>query len=70
MQSDVTTEAGVEKLFAETEKQLGKADIIVPNATCEQPLKPIEQYDWAFYQTMLDFFIKSPFLLPAAACRR
>ncbi len=63
VQSDVTTEAGVEKLFAETEKQLGKADIIVPNATCEQPLRPIEQYDWAFYQMMLDFFIKSPFLL-------
>ena len=63
VQSDVTTEAGVEKLFAETEKHLGKADIIVPNATCEQPLRPIEQYDWAFYQTMLDFFIKSPFLL-------
>jgi 3-oxoacyl-[acyl-carrier protein] reductase len=63
VQSDVTTEAGVEKLFAETEKHLGKVDIIVPNATCEQPLRPIEQYDWAFYQMMLDFFIKSPFLL-------
>jgi 3-oxoacyl-[acyl-carrier protein] reductase len=63
VRSDVTTEAGVEALFAETEKALGKPDILVPNATCEQPLKPIEQYDWAFYQTMLDFFIKSPFLL-------
>ena len=38
-------------------------DIIVPNATCEQPFKPIEQYDWEFYQRMIDFFIKSPFLL-------
>ena len=63
VQCDVTTEAGVEKLFTETEKRLGKVDVIVPNATCEQPLRPIEQYDWAFYQTMLDFFIKSPFLL-------
>jgi len=63
VQSDVTTEAGVEKLFAQTEKQLGQVDVIVPNATCEQPLKPIEEYDWAFYQTMLDFFLKSPFLL-------
>lgn len=63
VQCDVTTESGVEKLFAETEKRLGKAGIIVPNATCEQPLRPIEQYDWAFYQLMLDFFIKSPFLL-------
>ena len=33
------------------------------NATCEQPLKPIEQYDWDFYQRMIAFFIKSPFLL-------
>ena len=63
VKSDVTTEAGVDKLFDETERQLGKVDIIVPNATCEQPQKPIEEYDWAFYQLMLDFFIKSPFLL-------
>lgn len=63
VQSDVTSEAGVDKLFSETEKSLGPVDIIVPNATCEQPLKPIEEYDWAFYQSMIDFFIKSPFLL-------
>jgi 3-oxoacyl-[acyl-carrier protein] reductase len=63
VKSDVTTEGGVETLFAETEKQLGKPDIIVPNATCDQPLKPIEQYDWAFYQKMIDFFLKSPYLL-------
>ncbi len=60
---DVTTEAGVDELFSVVEKQLGKPDILVPNATCEQPLKPIEDYDWAFYQRMLDFFVKSPFLL-------
>jgi 3-oxoacyl-[acyl-carrier protein] reductase len=63
IRSDVTTEAGIETLFAATEKQLGMVDIIVPNATCEQPLRPIEQYDWAFYQTMIDFFLKSPYLL-------
>ncbi len=67
VQSDVTTEEGVAKLFNETEKALGKVDIIVPNATCEQPLKPIEQYDWAFYQRMIDFFIKSPYLLTRRA---
>src|SRR4051794_19620629 len=55
IKSDVTTEAGVEHLIAETEKRLGPPDIIVPNATCEQPLRPIEEYDWAFYQSMLDF---------------
>lgn len=60
---DVTTEEGVGELFSKVEQHLGKPDILVPNATCEQPLKPIEEYDWAFYQRMLDFFIKSPFLL-------
>jgi len=63
VRSDVTTEEGVERLFMETERRLGPVDIIVPNATCEQPLKPIEEYDWAFYQTMIDFFLKSPYLL-------
>src|SRR6185295_16732129 len=60
---DVTTKEGIDQLYRETESKLGKPDIIIPNATCEQPLKPIEEYEWAFYQTMLDFFVKSPFLL-------
>lgn len=63
VQADVTSEAGIDKLFRETEAKLGKVDIIVPNATCEQPQKPIEEYDWDFYQRMIDFFIKSPVLL-------
>ena len=67
VRSDVTTEEGVARLFAETEAQLGKVDIVVPNATCEQPQKPIEEYDWKFYQCMIDFFIKSPFLLTRQA---
>jgi 3-oxoacyl-[acyl-carrier protein] reductase len=60
---DVTSPDGVDLLFRETEAKLGKPDIIVVNATCAQPLKPIEEYDWDFYQRMVDFFIKSPFLL-------
>jgi 3-oxoacyl-[acyl-carrier protein] reductase len=60
---DVTTPSGVEALFAATERELGEVGILVPNATCAQPLKPIEEYDWEFYQSMLDFFVKSPFLL-------
>jgi 3-oxoacyl-[acyl-carrier protein] reductase len=63
IRSDVTTEAGVEALFAQTEKQLGDVDIIVPNATCDQPHRTIEEYDWVFYQLMIDFFLKSPYLL-------
>jgi 3-oxoacyl-[acyl-carrier protein] reductase len=63
VRSDVTTEEGVEALYRETEAKLGKPDVLIVNATCDQPLKPIEEYDWAFYQTMLDFFVKSPYLL-------
>jgi 3-oxoacyl-[acyl-carrier protein] reductase len=67
VRSDVTTEDGVERLFAETERRLGSVDIIVPNATCEQPHRTIEGYDWVFYQTMIDFFLKSPYLLTRRA---
>src|SRR5438445_8328880 len=48
VRSDVTTEAGVDTLYAKAEEHLGKPDILVFNATCEQPLKPIEEYDWTF----------------------
>jgi 3-oxoacyl-[acyl-carrier protein] reductase len=67
VRSDVTTAAGVDLLFSEAEKKLGQPDILVPNATCDQPHKPIEEYDWDFYQSMLDFFIKSPFLMTKRA---
>jgi 3-oxoacyl-[acyl-carrier protein] reductase len=63
VKADVITEVGVDLLFRETEAKLGPPDIIVVNATPDQPLKPIEEYDWPFYQSMLDFFVKSPFLL-------
>jgi len=61
--ADVTTAEGVDQLFQQMEQLWGHPDIIVSNATCEQPQKNIEDYDWDFYQRMLDFFIKSPFLL-------
>src|SRR5262245_11490224 len=63
VRSDVTTEQGVDLLFDEVERHLGVPDILVVNATCDQPHKTIEDYDWGFHQSMLDFFIKSPFLL-------
>ena len=64
--ADVTSEADVAKMHRAITKQLGPVDIVVLNATCDQPQKPIEDYDWAFYQRMIDFFIKSPFLLTRA----
>jgi 3-oxoacyl-[acyl-carrier protein] reductase len=64
--ANVIDEADVNRLVKEIEQQLGPVDILVLNATPDQPQKPIELYDWAFYQSMLDFFIKSPFLLTRA----
>ena len=64
--ADVTNERQVAKLVADTEKKLGKPDVLVLNATPDQPQKPIEKYDWDFYQSMLDFFVKSPYLMTRA----
>lgn len=66
VRGDVTDEEGVKQIVAEIENKIGPVDILVPNATCEQPLMPIEEYDWAFFQRMVDFFQKSPFLLTQA----
>jgi 3-oxoacyl-[acyl-carrier protein] reductase len=66
VRGDVTDEAEVERMISEIAAKLGPVDILVLNATPAQPQKPIEEYDWAFYQQMLDFFVKSPFLLTRA----
>ena len=67
VQADITSEADVDRMFNEIEANLGPVDIVVPNATPDQPLRPIEEYDWEFYQSMIDFFIKSPYLLARRA---
>ena len=60
---NVTDSAAVERMSREVVDSLGPIDILVVNATCSQPELPFEQYDWQFFQTMLDFFVKSPVLL-------
>ena len=65
--ADVTSEAEIDAMFTAIEASLGPVDIVVVNATPDQPHKPIEDYDWAFYQQMLDFFVKSPYLLARRA---
>ncbi len=65
--ANVIDESSVNSMFDEIESKLGAVDILVPNATPDQPLKPIDEYDWEFYQSMLDFFIKSPYLLTRRA---
>ena len=67
VQADITSEADVDRMFNEIEANLGPVDIVVPNATPDQPLLPIEEYDWEFYQSMIDFFLKSPYLLARRA---
>ena len=60
-------ESEIESMFREVESRLGPVDILVANATPAQPQRPIEEYDWDFYQQMLDFFVKSPYYLARAA---
>jgi 3-oxoacyl-[acyl-carrier protein] reductase len=66
VRGDVSSESDVPRISAEIVARLGPVDILVLNATPDQPLKPIEEYHWAFYQQMLDFFVKSPVLLSKA----
>lgn len=61
--ADVTQETEVARLVNQCGSVLGPVDILVVNATCDQPQRPIEEYDWEFFQRMLDYFVKSPFLL-------
>ncbi len=65
--ADVTCERAIDGMFTAIEAALGPVDIVIVNATSPQPLKPIEEYDWAFHQQMLDFFVKSPYLLARRA---
>jgi 3-oxoacyl-[acyl-carrier protein] reductase len=60
---DATTAAGVEALAATVEAAWGGIDVLVVNATPPQPMRRLEDYTWDEYQTMLDAFVKSPFLL-------
>jgi 3-oxoacyl-[acyl-carrier protein] reductase len=59
-------EGEVAGMCAAIRDELGPIDIVVVNATPDQPQKPIEEYDWSLYQSMLDFFVKSPYLLARA----
>ncbi len=66
VRADVTDESSIGDLLSTIEAQLGPVEVLVLNATCDQPIKKIEDYDWEFGQRMVDFFIKSPFLLTKA----
>jgi 3-oxoacyl-[acyl-carrier protein] reductase len=63
VRGDVTQEEDVAAIYEAIASQLGAVDILVLNATGNQPQIPFEEYIWQDFQTMLDFFIKSPYLL-------
>lgn len=64
---DVTDAASVDNMFNLVEQLLGPVDTVVANATGKQISEPIEKLDWDYYQSMLDYFVKSPYLLSRRA---
>ncbi len=66
VQASAVDEAEVPAMVEAVGDELGPIDIVVVNATPPQPQRAFEEYDWDFYQSMLDFFVKSPFLLARA----
>jgi 3-oxoacyl-[acyl-carrier protein] reductase len=66
LRGSVIVEEEVNRMAKEIENTLGPIDILIVNATPDQPQMPIEEYTWEFYQSMLDFFVKSPYLLTRA----
>lgn len=60
---DVMDEAEVSRMAGEIEAAFGPVDILVANATPFQPMKKLEDYTWEEHESMLEAFIKSPFLL-------
>jgi NAD(P)-dependent dehydrogenase (short-subunit alcohol dehydrogenase family) len=63
---DVRDEAQVDRLSRDVTNSLGPIDILVVNATGEQPMLPIEEIDWRTCLDQLEFFVKSPLLLVKA----
>ena len=66
LRADVSDEESVNALCDEVAGKLGGSDILAVNATPDQPQMPIEEFTWKHFQTMIDFFIKSPYLLTRA----
>ncbi|RPG22695.1 MAG: SDR family oxidoreductase [Phycisphaera sp. TMED9] len=70
VRGSVIEAADVRRMVEEVEASLGGIDILVVSATPDQPHHPIEEYDWAFHQSMIDYFVKSPYLLARAVLPR
>ncbi len=66
VRADASDAEDVGKMYAQINEKLGPVDILICNATPDQPQKTIEEYDWDNYQRLINFFVKSPFLLTKA----
>jgi 3-oxoacyl-[acyl-carrier protein] reductase len=69
VQADVTRQAEVEKLFAETEKIFGRIDVLVNNAGVYE-FRPIEQVDEIHYRKLFDINVLGLLLTTQAAVGR
>ena len=61
--ANITDAEAIDGLLQSIVATLGAVDILVVNATPPQPQRRLEDYEWSHVQTMLDAFVKSPFLL-------
>ena len=66
IRADASDPGQINAMAEAVEEKFGSLDILVPNATPDQPQKPIEQYDEGFYRQMYEFFVMSPFYLAQA----
>ena len=67
IRADASDPEQVAGMVESASEKLGTVDVVVPNATPDQPQKPIEEYDADFYRQMYEFFVMGPYLLAKAA---
>ena len=63
VQGSAINASDLTRVNREIRSKLGPVDIVVANATPDQPQLPIEEYDADFYRSMLEYFVMSPYLL-------
>ena len=66
VRADASDPEQVSAMVEAVEEKFGSLDILIPNATPDQPQKPIEEYDADFYRRMYEFFVLSPYHLARA----
>ena len=67
IRADASDPEQVAGMVESASDKLGTVDVVVPNATPDQPQKPIEEYDADFYRQMYEFFVMGPYHLARAA---